>query len=62
MNMPLLERHLAVLQIKHYLQLLNGAISVGDKIEAQRATDVIDRLATEYGLPALQEAQEAEDE
>lgn len=62
MNTPLLERHLAVLQIKHYLSLHHAAIPVGDKVEARRATDIIDKLTAEYGVSALYEAQETQDE
>ncbi|MBI6605828.1 MULTISPECIES: hypothetical protein [Pseudomonas] len=62
MNTPLLERHLAVLQVKHYLSLHNSAIAVGDKVEARRTTDIIDKLTTEYGVSALYEAQENSNE
>lgn len=58
MNTPLLERHLAVLQLKHYLSLQQSANAVGDKVEYRRATDVIDKLTTEFGLSALHQAQE----
>ena len=56
MNTPLLERHLAVLQLKHYLSLHHATIAVGDKVEARRATDIIDKLTTEYGVSAFYEA------
>jgi len=56
---PMLERHLAATQIKHYLHTQQHAIAVGDKVEVRRATDVIDRLTTEYGLSALLEIQES---
>ncbi|NLT89219.1 MAG: hypothetical protein GXW93_15240 [Pseudomonas lactis] len=62
MNTPLLERHLAVLQLKHYLSVHNSAIAVGDKVEARRATDIIDKLTAEYGVSALYEAQENSNE
>ena len=62
MNTPLLERHLAVLQVKHYLSLHHSAIAVGDKVEAWRTTDIIDKLTTEYGVSALHEARETQDE
>lgn len=62
MNTPLLERHLAVLQIKHYLSLHHSAVAVGDKVEAQRTTGIIDKLTAEYGVSALYEAQETQDE
>lgn len=58
MNTPLLERHLAVLQLKHYLSLQQSAIAIDDKQEYRRTTDIIDRLTTEYGVKALREAQE----
>lgn len=53
MNSPLLERHLAVLQIKHYL----SAIASGDHDESRHASVQLDRLVTEYGIQALHEAQ-----
>jgi hypothetical protein len=53
MNTPLLERHLAVLQMKHYL----STIATGDHDEYRRATIQLDRLVTEYGIQALHEAQ-----
>jgi len=53
MNTPLLERHLAVLQMKHYL----SAIALGDHDESRRASVQLDRLITEYGIQALHEAQ-----
>lgn len=62
MNTPLLERHLAVLQVKHYLSLQHSAFAVGDKVEARRTTDIIDKLTAEYGVSALHEAQETLDE
>lgn len=57
MNTPLLERHLAVLQLKHYLSLQRSAIAIGDQVEARRTTDILDKLTTEYGIQALHEAQ-----
>jgi hypothetical protein len=53
-----LSKHLAIKQMVHFIYLRKSAIAVGDEVEARRATDVIDRLATEYGLSALHEAQE----
>jgi len=58
MNTPLLERHLAVLQLKHYLSLQQSAIAVGDKVEYRRTTGIIDKLTTEFGLSASHQAQE----
>lgn len=55
---PMLERHLAVIQIKHYIYLQQSAIATGDKVEYRRTTDIIDRLTTEYGVGALHEAQD----
>ena len=55
---PMLERHLAVAQIKHYLHLQQSAIEVGDQNECRRATVMLDRLVSEYGIQALHEAQE----
>ncbi|WP_416363012.1 hypothetical protein [Pseudomonas sp. NFX183] len=57
-----LSKHLAIKQIVHFTHLKQSAISVGDKIEVRRNTDVIDRLTTEYGLSALHEAQENSNE
>lgn len=57
-----LSKHLAIKQMVHFIRLKQSAISVGDKIEVRRATDVIDRLTTEYGLSALHEAQENSNE
>ena len=62
MNTPLLERHLAVLQVKHYLSLQLSAIAVGNKVEAQRTTDIIKKLTDEYCVSTLQDAQAALDE
>lgn len=62
MNTPLLERHLAMLQMRHYLSLQQSAIVVGGKVEARRTTDIIDKLTAEYGVSALYEAQETQDE
>lgn len=53
-----ISKHLAIKQMVHFICLKQSAIAVGDEIESRRATDVMDRLATEYGLSALQEAQE----
>jgi len=55
---PMLERHLAVIQMKHYLHLKHSAESIGDHHEYRRATDVIDQLTTEYGVEALRQAQD----
>lgn len=54
---PLLERHLAVLQMKHYLSLQQSAIAQGDHDEGRSASVQMDRLVTEYGIQALHEAQ-----
>lgn len=62
MNTPLLERHLAVLQIKNYLSLQHSAIAVGDKVEARRTTEIIEKLTAKYGVSALHKAQETQDE
>lgn len=53
MNTPLLERHLAVLQMKHYL----STIATGDHDEKHHASVQLDRLVTEYGIQSLHEAQ-----
>ena len=62
MNTPLLERHLTMLQMRHYLSLQQSAIAVGYKVGARRATDIIDKLTAEYGVSALYEAQENSNE
>lgn len=56
---PMLERHLAVIQIKHYIHLQQSAIATDDKVEYRRTTDIIDHLTTECGVGALHEAQES---
>lgn len=61
MNTTLLERHLAMLQMRHYLSLQQSAIAVGDKVEARSTTDIIDKLTAEYDVSALYEAQETQD-
>lgn len=58
MNTPLLERHLAVLQMKHYLSSQQSAIALGDHDEYRRATIQLEQLVNEYGVQALHEAQE----
>lgn len=57
-----LDRHLAIKQLKHFIHLKQSAIAVGDKVEARRTTDIIDKLTTEYGVSALYIAQETQDE
>lgn len=54
---PMLERHLAIKQIEHYLHIKQSSASTGDKQECRRVTDIIDRLTTEYGVEALRQAQ-----
>ena len=54
---PMLERLLAIKQLVHYLYLQQSAASTGDNQEYRRATDIIDKLTTEYGISALHEAQ-----
>ncbi|MNF44223.1 hypothetical protein D3C76_1558750 [compost metagenome] len=58
MNTPQLERHMAALQIKHYLYLRQAAIDTANVDEGNRATNNIDRLVKEYGIQALHQAQE----
>ncbi|NWD86180.1 hypothetical protein [Pseudomonas sp. K5002] len=55
---PMLERHLAVAQIKHYFHLQQSAIAVSDHCECRRVTTQLDRLVNEYGVSALHEAME----
>lgn len=57
-----LSKHLAIKQMVHFINLKQSAIAVGDKFEARRTTDVLDRLTTEYGMSALHEAQENSNE
>lgn len=52
----MLERHLAVAQIKHYFHLQQSAIAVSDHLECRRVTTQLDRLVNEYGVSALHEA------
>ena len=55
---PMLERHLAVAQIKHYFHLQQSAIAVSDHRECRRVTIQLDRLVNEYGVSALIDAQD----
>ncbi|MCL5229471.1 hypothetical protein [Pseudomonas nunensis] len=55
---PMLERHLAVAQIKHYFHLQQSAIAVSDHRECRRVTTQLDRMVNEYGVSALHEAME----
>lgn len=55
---PMLERHLAAAQIKHYFHLQQSAIAVSDHRECRRVTTQLDRLVNEYGVSALIEAQD----
>ncbi|MGN4052646.1 hypothetical protein [Pseudomonas sp. SM4] len=57
-----LDRLLAVKQMVHFIHLKQSAIAAGDKVEARRATDIIDHLTTEHGLSAPHEAQENSNE
>jgi hypothetical protein len=57
-----LSKHLAIKQMVHFIHLKQCALAVGDKLEVQRVTDIIDRLTTEYGLATLYEAQENSNE
>jgi hypothetical protein len=57
MNTPLLERHLAVIQMKHYLTLQQSAIATDDHHECRRVTVMLDQLVSEYGIQALHQAQ-----
>lgn len=58
LSTPMLERHLAVIQLKHFLHLQHSAKSIGDHHEYRRATDIIDQLTTEYGVETLRQAQD----
>lgn len=58
MNTLFLERHLAMLQMKHYLSLQQSAISTGDNNEHRRVAAMLDKLVSEYGVHALRQAQE----
>lgn len=53
-----LDRLLAIKQMVHFMHLKQSAIDTGDKAEFRRTTDIIDKMATEYGVLVLHEAQE----
>jgi hypothetical protein len=53
---PSLERHLAIKQMVHYLHVQQSAITTGDNQEYRRATDIIDKLTTEYSIEAYRQA------
>lgn len=55
---PMLERLLAIKQLVHYLHIQQSAASTGDQQEHRRATDIIDKLTTEYGIEALRQAKD----
>lgn len=57
-NTPMLERHLAVIQLKHYLHVQQSAIDNGCVEEFRRASNTIDKLTIEYGAGALYEAED----
>jgi hypothetical protein len=52
-----LDRHLAVKQMVHHLHLKQSAVTIDDKREVRRTTDILDQLVTEYGVQALIEAE-----
>jgi hypothetical protein len=52
-----LDRHLAAKQLRHYLYIKQAAAGIGDKTEYRRATDIIDKLMTEYGAETLRQAE-----
>ncbi|MDR6918723.1 hypothetical protein J2X66_005626 [Pseudomonas sp. 3296] len=51
-----LDRHLAVKQMVHYLNLQQTARTIGDHHEYRRTTDIIDQLTTEHGMSVLHDA------
>ena len=55
---PMLERLLAIKQIKHYLHLQQSAIDTDDIQEFHRVSNIIDCLTIEYGEAALFEAED----
>ena len=55
---PMLERHLAVIQLKHYLAVQQSALDNGCVDEFRRASNTIDCLTIEYGEAALFEAED----
>lgn len=55
---PMLERHLAIKRLIHYLHVQHSAINSGDQQQYRRAKDVIDKLVTEYGVEAFHVAQD----
>jgi hypothetical protein len=57
-NSHLLERHMAALQIKHYMYLRQAAIDTANVDEGNRVNNNIDKLVKEYGIQVLHDAQE----
>lgn len=55
---PMLERHLAIRQIQHYLHLQQLAVDTDNKQELRRTADIIDKLSMEYGASSIHEARE----
>ena len=53
----LLEHHLAVLQIKHYLHCQQSAIDSDNPDQFKQASTHIDKLINEYGIQALHQAE-----
>lgn len=54
---PMLERHLAIKQLVHYLHIQKSSASTGDQQEYRRATDIIEKLVDEYGVQVLHQVQ-----
>ncbi|MNC55134.1 hypothetical protein D3C75_1046480 [compost metagenome] len=52
------DRALAVMQMTHYLYLKQAALTIDDKQEVRRTTDILDQLLTQHGVQALIEAQD----
>ncbi len=52
------DRALAAKQMVHYLHLKHSAVTIDDKREVRRTTDILDQLVTEHGIQALLEAEE----
>ena len=55
---PMLERHLAVIQLKHYLAVQQSALDTDNVAEFRRSSCILDSLILEYGDAALYEAED----
>ena len=55
---PMLERLLAIKQIKHYLHIQQSALDSDNVAEFRRSSRILDSLILEYGDAALYEAED----